>query len=631
MALFAVLMVKNTNCGSGGLEDEQDVQFALFENHQVPVAYTKLATLPRGDHSLTLRIGLKNKRIEDSLDGLLEQMSNPQSSKFRSHLDEDELAQLSTPPEETIEIVRDWLSGHGFGTSQIQFSKHKDWIKLEGVSLKKAEAMLDTTYYIYRHDDGEHIIRTERYSLPKHLHEHIDLIQPTTMFGRLHKQRSMISGIAESPASSLKSLLDPSVPNTCSDPAYVTNDCLREFYKTEGYKVTSSSNMIGITGFIGESANFADAQTFLKAQRPAYVGMNFTVVSVKGGVNPQQLDDNQIATQLGVEGNMDSQVALGFTLPTKNIFYTTPGSPPFNPDTATPQNTNEPFLDWLEYILSRPAAQIPKVISTSYGDNEQTVPLSYARRVCSSFGQLSALGVSVIFSSGDNGVGQTGFCYKHDGSMAFLPTFPASCPYVTSVGATQNFSPEVAVSEDGPGGYASGGGFSNYFTTPSWQKDAVRRYLQQLGPRAYRGMYNQNGRGYPDVSAQGAKYVIAYQGNFITVGGTSASAPTFASIIALLNDYSLSLGGSPLGYLNPWLYQVGLNGLKDITHGSSSGCNTTGFFATNGWDPVTGLGTPDFKKLQKVVEPWSRATAAHSKQKAPKRHGNRQIKLHYLH
>lgn len=69
-----------------------------------------------------------------------------------------------------------------------------------------------------------------------------------------------------------------------------------------------------------------------------------------------------------------------------------------------------------------------------------------------------------------------------------------------------------------------------------------------------------------------------------TVGGTSAAAPTFASIITLLNDVRLWRGGRPLGFLNPWLYTVGRLGLNDITIGSSAGCNTTGFPARRGWD-----------------------------------------------
>ncbi|KAF8265821.1 hypothetical protein EI94DRAFT_1587717, partial [Lactarius quietus] len=73
-------------------------------------------------------------------------------------------------------------------------------------------------------------------------------------------------------------------------------------------------------------------------------------------------------------------------------------------------------------------------------------------------------------------------------------------------------------------------------------------------------------------------------------------------IISLLNDYRISQGKRPLSLLNPWLYGGGLAGLNDITFGSNPGCKTNGFPAIVEWDPVTGLGIPDFEKLLNIVE-----------------------------
>lgn len=72
----------------------------------------------------------------------------------------------------------------------------------------------------------------------------------------------------------------------------------------------------------------------------------------------------------------------------------------------------------------------------------------------------------------------------------------------------------------------------------------------------------------------------------------SASAPTTASIISLVNDMLLAAGKPVLGFLNPWLYAGGSAAFTDITSGSASGCGTTGFPAQAGWDAVTGFGTP---------------------------------------
>jgi tripeptidyl-peptidase-1 len=103
------------------------------------------------------------------------------------------------------------------------------------------------------------------------------------------------------------------------------------------------------------------------------------------------------------------------------------------------------------------------------------------------------------------------------------------------------------------------------------------------------------------VAAQAQNFQVVQGGSSTSVDGTSCSAPTFASIVALLNDYLVSQGRSPLGFLNPFLYGKGSAGLNDITQGSNPGCNTNGFSAGTGWDPVTGLGTPNFSSLQKLV------------------------------
>ena len=124
---------------------------------------------------------------------------------------------------------------------------------------------------------------------------------------------------------------------------------------------------------------------------------------------------------------MDAETILGITWPTPLTAYTTGGSPPYNPDALTLMDTNEPYLTWLQYVLAQ--SNIPQVISTSYGDDEQTVPYSYATSVCNGFAQLGARGISVLFASGDNGVGPTKDCFTNDGknTTTFLPAFPGGC------------------------------------------------------------------------------------------------------------------------------------------------------------------------------------------------------------
>lgn len=115
-------------------------------------------------------------------------------------------------------------------------------------------------------------------------------------------------------------------------------------------------------------------------------------------------------------------MALSYPIP--NVFYETGGQPPFNPDDGTPSNNNEPYLDWLNYLAGK--SSVPQTMSSSYGDNEQTVPRDYADTVCTQFMKLGARGVSVLASSGDGGVsgGQPSDCVSNDGSgrTMFIPT-----------------------------------------------------------------------------------------------------------------------------------------------------------------------------------------------------------------
>lgn len=208
------------------------------------------------------------------------------------------------------------------------------------------------------------------------------------------------------------------------------------------------------------------------------------------------------------------------------------------------ENDSEPYLEFLEYLLKQ--EELPAVLSTSYGENEQTVPLTYRRTVCNLLGRLGARGVSVIFSSGDAGPGWS--CLSNDGknTTKFLPVFPAACPWVTAVGGTEHVGPEAAVN-------FSSGGFSETWPRPEYQRSAVTTYLRDH-PDAWvpwKEYFNVSGRGFPDVATQGNNYQVILNGKVQLIGGTSASAPTFAGIVALLNDYRVSRGKKQLGFLNP--------------------------------------------------------------------------------
>lgn len=162
----------------------------------------------------------------------------------------------------------------------------------------------------------------------------------------------------------------------------------------------------------------------------AHVAQEFPITVVANGSEAQTLSAAGVAAELDIEGDLDGELVIGISYPTPFSSWVTGGSPPFIPDIASPTDTNEPYLTWLNYVLGQQS--LPLVISTSYGDDEQTVPYSYAKRACDGFMALGARGITVVFSSGDSGVGPDGTCFsnKDNTTAMFLPAFPAACPWV---------------------------------------------------------------------------------------------------------------------------------------------------------------------------------------------------------
>ncbi|THH27752.1 hypothetical protein EUX98_g6437 [Antrodiella citrinella] len=561
--------------------DEFDVKHAWAD---VPKGWELHGPAP-ADHALDMRIALKQDRFDDLVSTLYE-VSDPYHSKYGQHLSKEEVEALVAPHPDTVSVVDSWLSAHDIDLASVQRDNGGSWITVR-VSVEQASRMLNATYGVYRHaKTSDYVVRTTSYSLPRILHDHIGVVTPTTYFSTVRSMKAtsflqpQIEALQDGDADIASSLVAPD-PTPLFPRAAAPRSLLRVSvlcttlpHMCPKLLPRTASGLLAILNSL---------RTTLTYKTDA-VGGTFTHVQVNGGENDQ--------SNPGDEANLDIQYTEGMTFPTPNIYYSTGGSPPFVPDSNTPTNTNEPYLDWLNFIAAQ--TSIPQTFTTSYGDDEQSVPLDYSTNVCNLFAQLGVRGSSIMFSSGDDGVG-AGDCLTNDGTNTkeFQPNFPASCPFVTTVGGTTRVNPETAVS-------FSGGGFSNVFAQPSYQASAVSAFLKGLGS-TNKGLFNTTGRAYPDVSAQGQGFQVVIGGRVSSIGGTSASSPTFSGVIALLNDFRLSQGKSSLGFLNPLIYSTGAAGFNDITSGSNPGCGTNGFTAGPGWDPVTGLGTPDFGKLQSLI------------------------------
>ena len=254
--------------------------------------------------------------------------------------------ELVKPSGDTINLVHDWLGNHGVQASQLEYSPAKDWIKVT-LPVKDVERLLDTKYSVYRHEDGDHVVRAPVWSLPSHLHRHVDAVQPTNSFFRpggrrmTYKTITPIEKFEQRPTYTLADLNGEdsgSVATACNASA-VTSMCLRTLYGTLDYKPqVPQKNGVALTDFLGEANNRSDVRIFLEQFRPDAVSAadSFTVDIINGGDNQQTPDTPaQLAAGKDLEANLDAETILGIDYPIPLTAFSTGGMPPFMPDLAT--------------------------------------------------------------------------------------------------------------------------------------------------------------------------------------------------------------------------------------------------------------------------------------------------------
>ncbi|KAH6674693.1 peptidase S8/S53 domain-containing protein [Halenospora varia] len=553
-----------------------------------PVGWTqdKDQKLDKDATTIKLRIHL----IQQDMDKFHEMALNiatPGHKLYGNHLSQHVIDAMISPKQESKELVMQWLENAGL-KEYASLSPRADSVIVE-TTLAKVEKLLKTEYSaFFNAKTGEKVARTLEYSLPSILTSHVDSIQPTTFFG-LRNMGSMIKDFRPNIAVPSANVLDTAAVKGCSGSS-ITPTCLANLYNFANSTSTSlTAGRMGIAGFLEQHPVMTDLTSFM-SKYAYYANKNekYTCELINKGTCPTTDTQSNI-----IEANLDVQYARAITQNIPNVYYSTAGSPPW---LGSGTNTNEPYLEFLNYLLALPDAQLPNTLSISYGDDESTVPLSYATSTCNLFAQLGARGVSVLAASGDDGVGST--C-QVAGKSQFTTLYPAACPWVTAVGGTTGTSPEGAWSY-------GGGGFSEVFGRPSYQNATVNTWLStDKTHTSYSSYFNASGRAYPDISAQSTNYLVYILGSAGGVSGTSASTPTVASVMQLLSSERIAAGKKGLGFLNPWLYGAAAsgNGFNDVTTGKIVGCSNSpaisgaGFSAVAGWDPATGLGTPNYGTL----------------------------------
>ncbi|KZT71792.1 subtilisin-like protein [Daedalea quercina L-15889] len=560
--LFLALLLPSLSWGTPVRRGMQ----VLESRQSAPGGYT-LTGSADPDSVLTFRLAL----VQSDYDGLIDALYNvstPSSAQYGQYLSAEEVEAYMTPSNEATSAVNTWLNENGVQATVL--SAAGDWLSVR-MPVSQANDLLDADFSVFTHPKtGKQAIRTLTYSIPTDLAGHLSLVHPTVSFPNPYGYMPIMNF-------SSSGFTPEADTGPCNVDA-ITPACLQWLYGIPTAPAKSGGNHLAVTGYIEEWPQRTDLVTFLTDYRPDInAATTWTLVTVDNGSDPQGQYD------AGIEANLDIQYTIGLATDVPVTFISAGDS--YYP-------TDDEFADLLLYtalyMLVPPSP--PQVMTTSYGDDEYLISEALAISLCATYAGLGARGVSVLFASGDGGVSGL----QDNECTTFIPTFPSGCPFLTSVGGTENI-PETAVS-------FSSGGFSNYFGRPAYQNAAVSEYLAYLGDNNA-GLYNPNGRAFPDVAAYAVAFEIVADNYTTGVAGTSCASPTFTSVISLLNDELLQAGRPVLGFLNPWLYSVAVPALNDITVGNNYACSdfTTGFNATVGWDPVTGLGTPNYPKLKAIL------------------------------
>lgn len=526
----------------------------------------KEATLP-------VRIGLTQQNLHQAED-FINDVAHPDSPNYGKHWSAHEVVEMFKPRRESVDAVMEWLETEGIHPSRIRMSTSKTWLTFDA-TVREMEQMLKAEYHVYKHatSRGATHVACEKYHVPEHLVEHIDIITPSVHFDQslghdrtnqhkelpdgkmdelrkrsadLKKRQTPVTGIIGSPLDGSNPKQGSEVGNAMMSldqcDSMITPGCLRALYNIPQGNAANANNTLGIVEYTPQAFLQSDLNTFFQEFMPKMKDQSPGVKLLDNAVVQTQ---NQSFNFNG-ESALDLEFAMALIYPQKATLFqvgdTTQGASfnnfldgidgsycNFEGGDSKDPNVDGQYAAAVNCGTTRPTS----VISTSYGSNEADLTPKYEARQCNEYMKLALQGVSVIYSSGDFGVagngGQclstTGTGFTNGNSGKFNPSFPGGCPWVTSVGATQILNgstvqdPESACEQV----ILSGGGFSNVFAMPKYQEKALQTYMNRHAPPYGADRFNNSGlvRAFPDVSANGANYVTAVDGKFSLSYGTS--------------------------------------------------------------------------------------------------------------
>lgn len=325
---------------------------------------------------------------------------------------------------------------------------------------------------------------------------------------------------------------------------------------------------------LGGGFDQADLDTYFSGL--GITGPGVTAVGVDGAVNRPGQDP------AGADGEvlLDIEV-VGALAPKSDILvYFAP-------------NTDAGFLDAI--INASHASPAPTTISISWGQSEDDWTPQARTAFDQALADANALGVTVTAAAGDNGSADGATDGKDHAD------FPASSPHALACGGTRLDADPAdgtigseTVWNDGAHS-ATGGGYSDAFPVPAWQMGFAAHTRQHKPAPAPSPAPGVRGRGVPDVSGVAdpqTGYKVRVDGKDMVIGGTSAVAPLWAALIALFAQSTRRT----FGQIQPLLYSRS-TGFRDVTTG-----NNGSYQAARGWDPCTGLGSPDGSALLAAIK-----------------------------
>ncbi len=498
--------------------------------------------LPHHNHTLHVTFAIKQANPEWLVEKI-HTVSSPDSPEYGHYMNFDEIVKYVHGEPVSVRAVLDALQSVGVPPSKVDFTLGKDFAVVSQMPVKIAEELFSAVFYRYTNpgcgdNEGVVITTAESHTLPPYLVDHVDFVSGVSGFPVCNDKKGTLGA-------------SRSHPNVIK----VTPELIAQDYNTSSYISTNSGNSQAVASFVGQFYSPSDLSIFQ------------TKFSLPD--KPVKIVGKNIPNTPGTEGTLDIQYIVGTGRGVSTWYVSVSGDNGF-------------FVKWVVSQIN--TTDSPWVHSVSYGGVETGSLEEY--RLNNELMKFGISGRTVLFASGDSGVN----CEeKTDGKRAYSPEFPASSPYVTTVGGTES---RVSAWSH------SGGGFSNFFPMPVYQKDAVEAYMSKLPDTS---MFNTSGRAYPDVSAYAVNCLYVINGKEMQQDGTSCAAPIFAGLVASLNDKLLNDDKKSLGFLNPLLYKLKGEGFEDIKSGQNSDNGCKGFLASEGWDATSGWGTPNLGLLMNLL------------------------------